>query len=268
MRPFLPVIAAFLPPVLSPAALADCPEKPAAEAGGRHWCYDAGAKGRVHLWTPAAFDARAAVTVVYVHGYNIDARGRQVRGKRAGAEGCANARYLDCAWNAQKLAAQFAGSGLNALFIAVEGPINDGGRVKWPSLDLILMSVEANGGLKPPGRITAVAHSAGIFTVKGFLENARLAHVVALDALYQDSPARLARWYGGAPDRRLTLVGAASVHARTAALGKRLGCAPLADLTGAYPARDRCVAAVDKTIAHMDVVWSGGVIPRALSRAR
>lgn len=129
--------------------------------------------------------------------------------------------------------------------------------VKWPSLDSLLLSVKTDGGLKPPGRITAIAHSAGVFIVMRWLGDGRLAHVVVLDAA-----ARRARWYGGAPDRRLTLIGAESVHARTPALGKRLGCAPLADPTVAYPAAERCVAAVDGASAHMDVVWNGGVIPR------
>lgn len=253
----------------SPASAGGCPAQVVAEAGGRHWCYDAGKEGHVHLWTPAAFDARTAVTVVYVHGYNVDARGRQVWGKRAGAEGCVNAHYLDCAWDKQGLASQFAASGLNALFIAVEGPVNDGQAVKWTSLDPILASVEANGGLKPPGKVAAVAHSAGMFTVKGFLTNVRLAHVVALDALYQDSTDRLARWSG--VTHRLTLIGADSVHARTAALGKRLGCVPVGDMTKDYPAAAltaECAVAVDKGVAHMDVVWSRNVIPHALARIR
>lgn len=249
------------------ASAAGCPTAPVTESGGSHWCYDAGHEGHVHLWTPAAFDVRTAVTVVYVHGYNLSARSRQVWGKRVGVEGCANAHYLDCAWDAQGLAKQFAASGLNALFIAVEGPINDGQGVKWTSLDPILSSVASKGGLAPPGKIAAVAHSAGIFTVMRFLENVRLAHVVALDALYQDAPRRLARWSG--PGRRLTLVGAASAHARTAALGKRLGCVSVSDMTTAYPAdalTAECAAVIDKGVAHMDVVWKGAVIPHALAR--
>lgn len=233
------------------AAASGCPTSPVAEEGGSHWCYSAGARGNVHLWTPAGYDPKTAVTVVYVHGHDIDASPR------------GQARYLDGAWNAHCLAAQFAASGIGALFIAVEGPLNDRQKVKWTSLDALLRSVRADGAVKPPGRVVAVAHSAGIFTVKRFLDDARLAHVIVLDAAYKDAPQRLARWYRASKDRRLTLVGAASVGWKTARLVRALGCRK-----GLGEKKARCASLIDTDLGHMTVVTASGILPLSLARIR
>jgi hypothetical protein len=227
----------------APAA-ASCPTTPVAEAGGSHWCYSDGKRGNVHLWTPGNFAAKTAVTVVYAHGHDVDASPR------------GSPHYVDFAWTSHGLAAQFEKSGLNALFVAVEGPLNDRQKVKWTSLGSLLSSVKDKGGIRPPRRVVAVAHSAGIFTVMRFLDDARLVHVVALDALYQDSPKRLARWYRGAAPRRLTLVGAQSVGWRTARLARKLGCR----------ATGPCAVTIDAKLGHMDVVTAGRTIPAALAK--
>ena len=71
---------------VAPALIAPCP---AAEPGlpaprqpdaaldelvqaGRHWRL-ATERGAIHVWTPAGYDAATAATVVFVHGYWIDA---------------------------------------------------------------------------------------------------------------------------------------------------------------------------------------------------
>lgn len=247
MRIFV-LIAALLafPAVIS----ADCPKKPVAESGGWHWCYSAGERGNVHLWTPDGYDPKTAVTVVYIHGHDIDAspRGRP--------------HYLDRAWSAHGLAKSFAASGLSALFIAVEGPVNNRGKAKWTSLEALLGSVRRHGGIVPPRRVVAAAHSAGIFTAMRFLGDKRLAHVIVLDALYRDAPERLARWYRGSKARRLTIVGASCRHAPTAALSRRLACAD--DLV----AKGRCAALIDAGLDHMEVVMPGGPLASALTRIR
>jgi hypothetical protein len=244
--------AAFLP---ATASAAGCPTAPVEEEGGEHWCYSAGTQGNVHLWKPDGYDADDAVTVVYVHGHNI------------GYDRCVNKGYLDCIWDAHGLPAQFAQSGLKALFVAVEGPLNDRQKVKWTSLDALMSSIRRKGGIKPPSKVVAVGHSAGIFTLMRFLDDARLVHVVALDALYQDSPKRLARWFHASGSHRLTLVGASAVHRRTSALGRKLKCAKAAP-SGTFP-RGRCVAAVDPDLDHMYVViGEDDVIPHALARMR
>lgn len=241
--------------LVSQASAEGCPTEPVVEEGGTHWCYSAGTRGNVHLWKPAGYDPDTAVTVVYVHGFNI------------GYDRCVNDGYLDCIWDAHGLAAQFARSGLKALFVAVDAPLNYRQKVKWTSLDALLKSIRRKGGIAPPGKVVAMAHSGGIYTVWRFLDDARLAHIVALDALYLDSPSRLARWYRAASSRRLTLVGASSLPGKTAALGRKLKCANAGVPSGTYPREARCAVAVDSDLDHMEVViGTDDVIPNVLKR--
>lgn len=236
----------------------DCPRTPVEEAGGMHRCYRADrVRGNVHVWTPGGYDAAEAVTVIYLHGYDIDEPRRGVP------------RYLDRAWDSHGLAGQFARSGLNALFIAVEGPTSDRQRPKWPSLASVLDSVRHRTGLVPPARAVAVAHSAGIFTAMRFLPDGRLAHVIAVDALYLASPKLLAAWYAGSKFRRLTIVGAQSLPGISLALAKRLECAvaeSAADLESRSSRSVRCAAFVDAELGHMDAATGGVLLPAALGR--
>ena len=255
--------------VLSASADADCPSKPQAEEGGTHWCFDAGRQGHVHLWKPGHYDRDRAVAVVYVHGYNLDASYDAVHGDDPGMDGCLNRHYVDCVWRKHRLAKQFDRSGLDALFIAVEGPVNDGEKPKWKSLDALLDAVLHKGGIRPPKEVTAIGHSGGIFTVVRFLGDARLAHVVALDAAYTYAPAKLAAWARASKKRRLTLIGAEGTSTATAALAKKVGCAGGDDLglpLTADLASARCAAVIDKTVGHMDVIRDGRVLPLALGR--
>lgn len=255
LRRFLLVLLALSILALCAArAHAGCPERTVAEEGGTHWCFDAGARGHVHLWKPGRYDAATAVTVVYLHGHNL------------GLEGCADAHYLDCAWEKQGLAAQFAASGLDALFIAVEGPVGNAGKPKWTSLDDLRAMVRKRGGIRPPATTAVLAHSAGIFTAMKLMEHGGVTHLVALDALYQDAPKRITRWFNGSKSRRLTLVGADSIGWRVPSLAKTLGCAVDKGVTGSYPHADRCAAALDGAYGHMDVVTGGKVIPAVLGR--
>lgn len=259
MRP-IPLILAFSLAsfaAVSVAAAAGCPKKPVAEEGGEHWCYSAGKRGSVHLWTPAGYDPKTAVTVVYVHGHDI------------GYDRCVGKRpYLDCIWDAHGLSAQFAASGLSALFVAIEAPVNGRQKVKWTSLDALLKSIRARGGTKPPQKVVAMGHSGGIYVIREWLSDGRLAHVVPLDALYADSAKRLAKWYRGSSGRRLTLVGAQSRHAQTRALAKTLRCKDVADVSNPFPKSPRCAAFVDPLLDHMEVVIRVDAIAHALARMR
>ncbi len=235
------------------AAAEPCSSEPVAEEGGSHRCYADTTRGHVHLWTPNGFDARTAVTVVYVHGHNL------------GDDGCANAHYVDCAWDAHGLAAQFSKSGLNALFVAIEGPVNAHQRVKWTSLDALLRFVRRKEHAAPPLPVVAAAHSAGLATVARFLGDRRLRHVISLDALYWRTPKLLANWYKASRKRRLTLVGVESRHAQTSALARTLSCTLSTDVFGPF-SDARCAAAVDSDVGHMDVIRDGRVLPGALAR--
>jgi hypothetical protein len=242
----------------SAAEAGGCPTKPVAENGGEHWCYSA-STGRVHLWKPKDFDADSAATVVYVHGY------------RLGTDSCPAKDYVDCAWDKHGLAAQFSASGLNALFVAIEAPTRYSQDPKWDSLGGLLRSIRRDGGIAPPGKVTAIVHSGGVYNILPFLDHARLRHVIVVDGLYGDSSRRLARWFKGSKRRRLTLIGADSRHTQTAALAKKLGCVSADDLTAPYSKaakRARCASTVDAGVGHMDIVIDGHAIPRALTRVR
>ena len=234
---------------VSTARAGTCPSRTVAEEGGTHWCYSAGALGHVHLWKPGSYDRARAVTIVYVHGYNL------------GDDGCSNAHYIDCAWKKHHLATQFAKSGLNALFVAVEGPVNDEQRAAW-KLDPLLDSVRRKGGIRPPLPVVAMGHSGGIFTVERFLDDDRLRHVIMLDAGYQLAPKKIAAWYGGGTRRRLTLIGASGTYWTTGALGKKLGC------DGKAPSTARCAMTIDEKIDHMRLIREARVMPHALTRIR
>lgn len=241
---------------VSSAAAEGCPAKTVAEEGGTHWCYSAGKLGHVHLWKPGRYDRDRAVTVVYVHGYNL------------GDDGCPNADYVDCAWEKHHLAKQFEASGLDALFVAVEAPISDGQRAKW-KLDALLETVRRKGGIRPPLPVVAMGHSGGAFTIERFLDDGRLRHVILLDGGYKQTPKKITAWYGADKDRRLTLVGAEGTYWSSAALGKTLKCERDDDFAAPYSEAlktERCVAMIDKEVGHMDVVRAGRVIPLVLSR--
>lgn len=240
----------------SRAEAGGCPERTVAEEGGTHWCYDSGKHGHVHLWKPGSYDRDRAVTVVYVHGYNL------------GDDNCPDAHYVDCAWTKHRLAKQFADSGLDALFVAIEGPVNDSQRPKW-TLDALLDSLPRKGGIKPPMPVVAVGHSGGAFTIERFLDDGRLKHVILLDGGYQKTPKKIAAWYAKDNGRRLTLVGAEGTHWSSAALGKKLKCDRDDDLSDAYTKDekdDRCVCMIDKDVVHMDVIRAGKLMPLTLSR--
>lgn len=251
------LVCAILLLLATRARAAGCPKEPVEEFGGEHWCFSAGNRGNVHLWKPAGYDPKTAVTVVYVHGHNI------------GYDRCVNKGYLDCIWDAHGLPAQFEASGLSALFVAIEGPLNGRQEVKWTSLDALMKSIRKRGGIKPPGKVVVIGHSAGIHTIKKFLSDKRLVHVVSLDALYADSAKLLAKWYRGSKGRRLTIVGAQSRHAQTEALDRTLGCTDAALADAAYPKSPRCVSVIDPLLDHMEVVIGpDDVIPKALVRMR
>lgn len=240
----------------APAALAEgCPSKPVPEDGGLHRCYADKTRGHVHLWTPDGFEPKTAVTVIYVHGHNL------------GDDGCDNAHYVDCAWDAHGLASQFSKSGLNALFVAIEGPTSSRETVAWTSLDAVLRFVRRKEHVASPVPVVAVAHSAGIATVARFLGDRRLRHVIAVDALYQRAPKLLRRWYAASRKRRLTLVGVESRHAQTSALARKLLCSVSTDVFGPF-SDVRCAAAIDPDVGHMDVIRDGRVLPGALARVR
>jgi hypothetical protein len=133
------------------------------EQGGDHWRFETW-NGPVHVWRPSGYDPATAGTVVYVHGYYVD---------------------VDTAWRKHRLAAQFVGSGLNALFIAPEAPSGGHQEVFWPGLGMLLVEVEKHVALTiPPGPLVAVGHSGAYRTLTPWLDYKPLERVILLDGLY------------------------------------------------------------------------------------
>ena len=132
---------------------------------GRHWRL-ATARGAIHVWVPADYDAATAAAVVLVHGYWVD---------------------VDEAWDAYRLPQQFALSGINAMFIAPEAPSAKWEPLAWPSLSELVRTVGDNLEVAMPAqRLVAVGHSGAYRTLAVWLANPALDTVILLDAVYAE----------------------------------------------------------------------------------
>jgi hypothetical protein len=142
-------------------------------------------RGPVHVWTPRGYTPETAMTVVYVHGYQIG---------------------VDEAWWAHGLPEQFGLASINAMFIACEAPQDKYQDVQWTSLTGLLDAVEASGHALPKGRVAAIGHSGAYRTLQYWTRDARLDTLVLLDAGY--GPLWWVRsWILGKPQRRLIDIG-------------------------------------------------------------
>jgi len=132
-------------------------------AAGHQWRFET-ARGPIRVWIPALYDSATAATVVFVHGYAID---------------------LDEAWSDCQLSAQFARSGLNAMFVAAAAPRQRRDAIVWPSPTALLAAVAAHTEVAmPTHRLVAIGHSGAYRTLAAWLYDDRLDTVVLLDAVY------------------------------------------------------------------------------------
>jgi hypothetical protein len=152
------------------------------EAGGTHQRVST-AHGPLHVWTPANYTSDADI-VVYIHGYYVD---------------------VDEAWTEHRLASQFAESGLNALFVAIEAPASFLEPVRWASLSEVLGTTNGIEPL-PSGRVIVAGHSAAHRTLLPWLVESQLDTLVLVDAVYGDVD-RYRDWVMAKSDRRLVFVG-------------------------------------------------------------
>ncbi len=166
---------------LSPAqqAIAD------AVAAGTYWRID-GPRGPLHVWRPAGYHADGAATILYVHGYYIN---------------------VDGAWVKYQLPEQFAMSGANATFIAVEAPSGVRQPIQYTDLVEVLQTVErATGTPRGAGPVVAMGHSGAFRTLETWMDAPILDTIIALDALYGENDV-FQEWFDGGPHRRLITVG-------------------------------------------------------------
>ncbi|MDP1823657.1 MAG: hypothetical protein Q8L48_10455 [Archangium sp.] len=136
-------------------------------------------RGAVHLWCRTGSEPKDVV--VYVHGYRDD---------------------VDSAFTGHRLAAQFAASDVEALFIAVAAPSGAGQPVAFGDLDELLELVGAPVG----ARVLVLGHSGGNRTLKAWLTSARVEEVVLLDGFYGES-ASWTKWLTARPGATLRVVG-------------------------------------------------------------
>lgn len=135
------------------------------------------ARGPLHVWAPADFDATTADLVIYVHGYFVT---------------------IDQAWRRHRLARQFERAGRNALFVVPGAPSAHVDPIDWPSLDELI----ANVPRAPAGRVIVVAHSGAIRTIRSWFASERLSAVVLLDAMYGPLP-EVVPWLAADASHRL-----------------------------------------------------------------
>lgn len=206
-------------------------------------------RGVAHLWRPAGYDPEKAGTVVYLHGYWINA---------------------DQAWIEHDLAAQFHGSERNALFVVPESPAEDADAVQWPDLGELLREVRHLAHLVlPDGPVIAVAHSGGFRTVLGWLGEKRLHQIIILDGMYRPDPFQ--GWISapkGRHARRLTMV-SADTWERAERVASRLpGAQRLEQVPEAVAAlghvRHAAVVSMRSQYDHMGIVTSAKVLPLVL----
>jgi hypothetical protein len=215
---------------------------------GRHVRLGTETKGPIHLWWPKNYRAATAVTVVYIHGYFIEA---------------------DQAWLEHKLVTQFRDSGKNALFIVPTSPSSWKDELTWPDLDALLSAVKEQGKVEMPhGPVTVVGHSGAYRTVQKWLSEAIVDRVVLIDGLYafdKDFEA----WFQD-KNHHLILVGFETTQ-RTEWLIKKVPSAVrLDEAPWAYdlppPAfKNARVAFIDaQRFDHFALITSGRVIPWVL----
>jgi len=205
--------------------------------------------GAVHLFLPRDYEARTAGTVFYVHGYFSD---------------------VDQAWQQHELAAQFAASGRNALFVVIEAPTGDTEAVRWRDLKALTQAVTTLGGIDLPlGPAVAMVHSGGFRTLQGWLSSGGVQTVLMLDGLY-GAEAELTQWLGlgGNHLGSLVLVG----FDTSPQIERFIGAYPDTQVLDEVPspARARKVGKKSRVLylrsqfGHMEIVTQQAVIPSVL----
>ncbi len=180
----------------------------------------------MHLWCRA--NSEPTKVVVYVHGYRDDA---------------------DSAFTNHALAAQFAKSKVDALFVVVEAPSGPDQSVMFGDLDELLSLVGA-----PDGPVLVIGHSGGNRTLKSWLRSSRVEEVVLLDGFYGES-ASWTKWLSSRPNASLRIIGQhtqAKSQAWLAALDQQL--------------RKR-VTHQPANCGHMEIVTKGNWIPFVINES-
>lgn len=207
---------------------------------GHHWRLDT-ARGVVHAWAPADYDAATAATVVFVHGYWIN---------------------VDGAWASYRLPQQFALSGINAIFIVPEAPWAKWAPIVWPSLTELVRTVADQIDIAMPAkRLVAIGHSGAYRTLAMWLADPMLDTIALLDALYVE--VGLLPWMRASEQRRLVNIvyetGRVSGY-----LHRRLPSTQRVDGLPREGLPDARILYVRTDVGHWELVTGGVALPLAL----
>jgi hypothetical protein len=199
------------------------------------------------VWVPPGYDRETAGTVVYVHGYWVDA---------------------DQAWKDYHLAQQFKMSKQNALFIVPDAPSDNDEKVQWPALtDLRKALARANIKL-PDGPTIVMGHSGAFRTVMQWVDHKAVSQIILLDAMYAGEAAfdEFIKSGKRADDHKLIVV-AASTATESSAFVKKYKFAVArekfpSDVGGFTKAERRAkLLYVRSQFDHMSIVTGKKVIP-------
>lgn len=193
--------------------------------GGRHQRLVT-ANGPVHAWCPDT--GRPELLVVYVHGY-FDT--------------------VDDAFREHGLIEQFRASGVDALFVLIDGPTGPKEAVRWPTFAPLKKELEHQLGLAMPAKVMAMGHSGGNRTLREWTKEQAVTDLVLLDAFYGD-PKPWSAFVATVPEARVQLVGALT-FAKADAWRRSLP-----------KAQQRQVEQVQANTNHMGVVTDGVWIPK------
>jgi len=216
--------------------------------GGTHWRIKTD-EGAVHVWIPPGYDRATAGTVVYIHGYYVDADG---------------------AWADYKLARQFKASHQNAMFVVPDAPSGNDDDVKWPALtDLRRALAKANIRI-PDGPTIVMGHSGAFRTVMKWVDHHSVEQIILLDAMYGGESAfddYIAK--GKRADQHKLIVVGSDTAASSKSFAKKYPFAVSRDTmpSGRFSKRERGAKLlyIHSQFGHMEIVTSGKVIPKLLA---
>jgi hypothetical protein len=215
-------------------------------AGGKHFRIET-AQGAVHVWVPPGYDRETAGTVIYVHGYWVDADG---------------------AWKDYHLAQQFKMSKQNALFIVPDAPSDNDEKVQWPALTDLRKALTRANIKMPDGPTIVMGHSGAFRTVMQWVDHRAVSQIILLDAMYAGEAAfdEFIKSGKRADDHKLIVV-AASTATESSAFVKKYKFAVArekfpSDVGGFTKAERRAkLLYVRSQFDHMSIVTGKKVIP-------
>lgn len=139
-------------------------------------------KGSARLLVPEGLQDDDPI-VIYIHGYGVT---------------------TTQAIEEHRLEAQFAESGVRALYVVPEAPSSDREPIAWGGLRQLLDTVRQDFQAAPRGPVVVLGHSGAYRTVVAWSDT--LGHRALLDGWYPRAREPLAKWVAASSKNRLILV--------------------------------------------------------------